>query len=496
MPKNRKDVAVLAIAMGLLVAGITFWCRSSSPDRPIKLRMTAGDGSGLRHRLAIEFALEASKSGIQIEIKPTDGSEVAMEKISKGDFDIAFVQGGLTSNPDTNIRQISALHIEPLHLLVKPELQRSVSEKGLSQLTGRRINLGAKGSGTHSLATAVLQFAGLRANRGNDITSFVPNSLSYAELFEADFSDLPDAVFTVSTLPSPVADFLVDMHDFRLVPIPFGEAFSLEAFLDWGTTPVFGAVDKRHVYATTIPAFTYQVEPASPPEPLSTIGTRLLMVAHKRVSGDHVKRLLASLYGSSFIQLEKPGLEASLLDLPPEFPLHVGAELYRQRNKPIIAGDAIDYLEKVLAIAATVAGGTFFVVQWYLRSNRRRREASFASYMERVIQIESESMQNELAAQLDLGTLIRLQRELANLKSEAVSKFAAGELEGEGLIHGFLALVNDARNQLTRLILHQRENIEQLAATQNHSVGEVWLEQSKTAPANPPLNANGNQNSL
>ena len=486
MPRNRKDLAVLVIAMGLLVVGLTFWFRSSSPARRISLRMTAGDGSGLRHRLANEFALEASKSGIQIDIQPTDGSEVALVKLGSGEFDIALVQGGLTSNPDSPIRQISALHIEPLHLLVKSEIHGSVSEKGLSQLAGRRINLGAKGSGTYALATAVLQFAGLRANGGKDSTSYFPNVLNYAELLEADFAELPDAIFTVSTLPSPVADFLAEKHDFRLVPIPFGEAFSLEAFLDLGTKPVLGSVDKRHVYSTTIPAFTYQVEPASPASPLSTIGTRLLLVAHRRVSGDHVKRLLECLYGSSFIQLERPGIENSLLDLPPEFPLHIGAELYRQRNKPIIAGDAIDYLEKVLAIAATVAGGTFFVVQWYLRSNRRRREASFASYMKRVIQIESESMQNELAAQLDLGTLIRLQRELAVLKSDAVSKFAAGELEGEGLIHGFLALVNDARNQLTRLILHQRENIEQLAATQNHTVDEVWLEQSQTTPTNPP----------
>ena len=124
-----------------------------------------------------------------------------------------------------------------------------------------------------------------------------------------------------------------------------------------------------------------------------------------------------------------------------------------------------------------------------MRSSRRRREASFASYMERVIQIENESMQNELAAQLDLATLIRLQRELAVLKSDAVSKFAAGKLEGEGLIHGFLALVNDARNQLTRLILHQRENIEQLAATQNHTVDEVWLEQSQSTSTNSLPNA-------
>ena len=107
--------------------------------------------------------------------------------------------------------------------------------------------------------------------------------------------------------------------------------------------------------------------------------------------------------------------------------------------------------------------------------------------MERVIAIENEATQNELAAQLDLATLIRLQRELSALKADAVSRFAAGKLEGEGLIHGFLALVNDARNQLTRLILHQRENIEELAATQNHTVDEVWLEQSRTTTANSSL---------
>ncbi len=106
-----------------------------------------------------------------------------------------------------------------------------------------------------------------------------------------------------------------------------------------------------------------------------------------------------------------------------------------------------------------------------------------------MIAIEDESMQNELASQLDLATLIRLQRELAALKSDAVSKFAAGELEGAGLIHGFLALVNDARNQLTRLILHQREIIEELAASQNHPVDEVWLEQSRTTTSNSSPNA-------
>ena len=486
MPRTLKDLAMLAVAIGFVAMGATFWFRPSNKPKTITLKMTAGDGSGLRHRLATEFSQAAAKSEIQIVVEPTDGSEAALEKLRQGEFDIALVQGGLTSNQDWPIRQISALHIEPLHLLVRPELQSLVNEKGLSQLAGRKINLGAMGSGTHSLASSVLRFAGLRTDSEQDGALYHPYEMNYTELLSADKDALPDAIFTVSSLPSPIADFLTDKHDFQLVPIPFGEAFSLQAVLELGTKPEEGSVDKRHVYATTIPAFTYRVEPASPAEPLKTVGTRLLLVVHERVSGEHVKRLLECLYDSSFIPSEQ-SVENSLLDLPPEFPLHRGAELYRQRNKPIIAGDAIDYLEKVLAITATVAGGTFFVAQWYLRSNRRRRESSFASYMERVIQIENESMQNELAAQLDLATLIRLQRELAVLKSEAVSRFAAGKLEGEGVIHGFLALVNDARNQLTRLILHQRENIEEIAASQNHSVGEVWLEQSQpiVAPKAP-----------
>ena len=487
MHRFQKDFGLIAISLLMLAMVIYYWFGTSG-QAMITLKLTAGDGSGLRHRLATEFSREAAKSGIQIIVEPTEGSESALERLSLGEFDIALVQGGLKSDSKSPIRQISALHIEPLHLLVKPELQRAIRERGLSQLAGHKVNLGALGSGTHSLATEVLQFAGLRPE-GQPLATYQPNLLTYSELLKADSAELPDAVFMVSTLPSPVADFLTDKHGFGLVPLLFGEALALEAFSELGTIPIAGSVDKQHIYTTTIPPFTYSVEPASPPESLQTIGTRLLLVANEQVDGENVKRLLECLYRSNLIKVGRPANDASLLDLPPEFPLHRGAELYRQRNKPIIAGDAIDFLEKVLAIAATVAGGTFFLAQWYLRTTRRSREANFASYMRRVIGIENESMQNELAAQLDLASLIRLQRELAALKSDAVSKFAAGELEGEGLIHGFLALVNDARNQLTRLILHQRENIEELAANQNHPVDEVWLEQSRTTTSNSSPNA-------
>ena len=166
MHRYQKDVALLAIAMCLLISGIYFLFGSSSHPQKIKLKMTAGDGSGLRHRLATEFSREAAKSGIQISVEPTEGSEAALKRLSLYEFDIALVQGGLTSHMESPIRQLSALHIEPLHLLVKPQLKREISEKGLTQLAGHELNLGARESGTHSLATGVLRFAGLRPSPG------------------------------------------------------------------------------------------------------------------------------------------------------------------------------------------------------------------------------------------------------------------------------------------------------------------------------------------
>lgn len=484
MQRHAKELLMLGAAIGMLLLSF-YWLRPSAKTKLSSLKMTAGDASGLRHKLALELVKEAARVGIPIDLQPTSGSEAALEGLKKGEFDLAFVQGGLSGENLPAVRQVTAMHIEPLHLLVKADLYERISVAGLSELSGCAVNVGPVGSGTQILASEVLKFAGLEASTNSQANGYRAISMNYRELMERPANDLPDAIFTVSSLPSPLADFLIELRYYRLVQLPFGEALALEAFLQLGNPLEVGSIDKRHLFETRIPAFTYSVNRAEPPLPLATIGTRLLLAANERVPNDVVQRLLDLLYNSNFALAERPPLDANLLDLPSEFPMHVGSLQYRTRNKPLIAGDAIDYWEKVIAIAATLAGGTFFLAQWYIRWSRRKREANFASYMERVIAIENAAMQTELSAQLDLGQLIRLQRELADLKSEAVRKFASGELEGEGLIHGFLALVNDARNQLTRLILHLRDNIEEQAAEQHVDANAIWISQAKSNSSDP-----------
>ena len=484
MRRYAKELLMLSAAIGLLLLNI-HWLRPPAQAELPPLKMTAGDASGLRHKLALELAKEAARVGITIDVQPTSGSEAALEGLKNGRFDLAFVQGGLASEELSSIRQLTAMHIEPLHLLVKADLYERIAASGLSELDGCAVNVGPAGGGTQVLASEALRFAGLEVSTDSEASGYRAVSMNYRELMQLPSSDLPDAIFTVSSLPSALADFMIESHGYRLVPLPFGEALALETFLQLGNSLATGLIDKRHVFETRIPAYTYSVNRAEPPQTLTTLGTRLLLVANERVPNDVVQRLLDALYRSNFALAERPPLDAALLDLPAEFPLHPGSLLYRTRNKPLIAGDAIDYWEKILAITATLAGGLFFMAQWYYRWSRRKRDASFAGYMERVIAIENDAMQTELSAHLDLGQLVRLQRELAELKAEAVRRFASGELEGEGLVHGFLALVNDARNQLTRLILHQRENIESEATEQHKDADNIWTSQANgnsTAP--------------
>ncbi len=478
MKRRVGELVLLGAAIGLLLLGLS-WLWPTRDSRTAPLRMTAGDGTGLRHKLALELASEAANAGLQIQVQPTTGSNTAIQAVSRGEIDLALVQGGLTSGLAAGVCQVSAMHIEPLHLLVSEELHPQVSANGLSSLANQRVNLGPIGSGTHALATAVLGFAGLNRKSPTNEHGFEASTFDYAELMAMDVADLPAALFMVSSLPSPVADFLVERRGYRLIPIEFGEAMALEAFLKLGEPSAVGTINNRHLFETIIPAYTYSVGRKEPPQPLKTVGTRLLLVANENVPIEVVAPLLDSLYSSSFAQAEHPPLDARLLDLPPEYPWHPGARYFRHRHKPLITGDVVDYWEKILAISATLVGGTFFVVQWYRRWSQRKRESSFSAYMERVLAIENASIQNELSAQLDLAALIQSQRELAKIKSEAVGKFVAGELTGEGLINGFLALVNDTREGLTRLILHERSRIEERATLEQRDVDKIWIEQTE-----------------
>ena len=305
--------------------------------------------------------------------------------------------------------------------------------------------------------------------------------LSHQQLEEVhEPGRLPDAVLAVAGLPTPMIRHLVDKWGYRLVPLPFGEAFALEdlarvdepARLD--PPGVRAVVDRVHLQQVQVPAFTYGVEPAVPSAALPTFGARVLVVANKAVPAEAVRRLLEAIYLGDFAEVARPRLDPSLIDLPPEFPLHPGSVEFQQRNKPLIFGDAVDFLEKTVSLMVASVGAVFVTTQWARRRYRRLRELTFESYLLKVTAIEREALRLELASTLDLAPLLDLQGDLGRIKAEALERFTLGELEGEGMMSGFLTHANDARDYLARLILHARSSVEKQARRQGLSPEDAW----------------------
>ena len=461
-PYDQKQIVRFsAFAAVILITLILIWLPRWRSARSVRLTITAGSASGLRHTIAESLIGFTEARRVDLSCEPTSGSRDALDKVDAGIIDMALTQGGLADSLYPHIRQVAVLHVEPLHLLVKPPVDdgepedhytlADLSERiGTGQLPA--INLSAQGSGTNALANDVLAFFGLE--EGKD---YQPTYLSYSQLMNPQLADeeLPDAAFMVSSLPSPVAKYLIVAKGYRPVELPMADAFRI----DW--TPSVGGGARREVVRqrieeATIPAFTYQVSPPVPKQGLNTLGTRLQLVAHEDTSPEAVERVIEAVYESSFATVSDPVLSVKLLQNSAEYELHEGAASYLQKKTPIITEQAVELTEQLLAILGTVCGGLLFVWQALLFTRRRRRDRQFLACIERVGQIEQRTLEYESDKAMGVDTLIGLQGELSEIKSDMVRQFQSGDIDGADTLSSFLMHVNDANENLTRLILHER----------------------------------------
>jgi TRAP-type uncharacterized transport system substrate-binding protein len=475
---TREWVAA-ALFLALVAVGVSVY-RPPWRSSRYRLAISAGSVNGLRHLIAMRLKDDAAVHGLILSIEGTKGSVDTLNLVDAGQLNLALVQGGLDSRFHPHVRQVAALYVEPLHLLVKTEIHAQVSAH-LTALKGMRVNVGEVGSGTRELAIDVLRFAGLVPRRGDGEGDYRAETMDYDTLLTKRADQLPDAIFTVSALPSPLVRSL-SLRNYQLVSLPFGAAYVLDALnrRDLRSQPVSSEeandVAKVHIYPAQIPAFTYGLDPPMPTSDLSTFGPRLLMVAHEDVPQEAIRRVLETMFSPPFAQISKPTLDAKLLETPSEYPLHPGTNQYLEHNKPMLAGDVIDILEKACSLAGAIIGASFFLWQWTRQRYRRKRDLGFETYMMKVAAIEERAFDLEMDAHLDIAELLRLQRELVGLKNQALGRFAEGKLQGGEFLSGFVSHVNEARNYLNRLILHQRENLEDRAIHENRPTEAVWIE--------------------
>jgi hypothetical protein len=204
---------------------------------------------------------------------------------------------------------------------------------------------------------------------------------------------------------------------------------------------------------------------------LPTLGTRLLVVAHKDVDHQAIRKLVEATFTGQFGKLTRPAQDAKYLDIAPEYPWHKGTLLYQERNRPPLSGPMMDSAHKAFAILAAAVSGMFVLWQWARMRSQFTRDKGFSKYIEGVTRIEEQARLAEFGRSMRREQLLDLQAHLARLKTEALDRFTAGELAGQELLAGFLAQANHASDFLTRLLLRCDEALQESAEKQDQPLG-------------------------
>jgi TRAP-type uncharacterized transport system substrate-binding protein len=456
---EKRRLVIMAVLGGLaFVLAAMASLRLHQDPKTIKVKISTGHATGVRPGMARRIVQLGATYHLALE--PVDASNTldAVERLNAGSLDFAIIFGGFDYSRFPNLRQVTSLHTEPLHLLVKEELFTEVTGH-LGELKGKMINLGGEENSCGALlAEGVLNFAGLRPSKGNQRGDYIVSKLPLPMLALAKRREvLPDAIFVLHPVPSPFVLRMVEKQGYRLVALPFRDAFAASALAPGASEPDpaeakgIPALLRECVPDAVIPAFAYKADPPVPPQPLHTLGSKILMLANRNVSDEAVERMLDVVYHSRFAKVVQPPLDSHRLEEAPEIPFHAGTRSFLRRDQPVITGQSLNEMGDALSVIGPLLGGFVFVVQWLRHRSRVRHEATFETYLLKVCEIERRVLEQEDVGPRDPLFLLKLEHELGRIKAEAIEKFARGELQGDAVMASFLAHVNDARAFLNRV---------------------------------------------
>jgi TRAP-type uncharacterized transport system substrate-binding protein len=447
--------AVLVVAMtGCLFSALAL-LRPSAP-RTLRVQMTT-DISRRNVSLAEQIRAEGARHHLDIVLTAKEyGTLEALEEVdSPSEVKLSLIVGGVTTRDYPHVRTVTSLTREHLHLLVKPEF----AERGIAGLHGKRVFLGPPTTATYHVARDVLRFVGLLATaedkNGGYVVDPMPREQALRELERIQslggparaeaIARLPDAVMVLAPLPSPFARRLVTDCGYRLVPLPFAEAYGLDHLNPPTAEGV--RIDRSMLTPGVIPAYTYGSSPAEPAKECPTICFPTVLVAQDDVDREAVSILLKVIYDSPLRNtIRPPGLNEQVY----AFPRHPGTERYLHRNDPVLTPEVASRLGTLVGgIGAFLSGMIAFY--GFLRLRHLNR---FESYYREIGEIElaAYGLQEDPAVPADPESLrANLKGRLTRLKCKVLEDFAEGGLRGEGLMAGIIALINDTRESLAEI---------------------------------------------
>ncbi|MDM0113123.1 TAXI family TRAP transporter solute-binding subunit [Variovorax sp. J22R133] len=232
---------VAFIVVGLLV--LAYWWLDPQPPKQVTL--ATGPAGSAYAEFGKRYATALKADGIEVILKPTEGSLDNLALLRKGEADVAFVRGGSAdpvADEEAGLTSLGALFYEPMWVFYRTEAGRKVDRKSsqlnaLSQLKGFRLNIDKPGSGVPDVVNQML-----KANR-IDPTSLELSYLEQTPATEALLAGMLDAIVLASAPQSPLVQKLLRTPGISLMDFQQAEAYVRRfAFLQDVTLPR-GVVD-------------------------------------------------------------------------------------------------------------------------------------------------------------------------------------------------------------------------------------------------------------
>ena len=258
-----------------------------------------------------------NNANIAVNAVSTGGSKDNIQGIDVGDYQLGTVQsdvmdyawnGTRSFEKDGKIdsfRTVAGLYAEAVQLItVNPEIN------SVADLKGKKVSIGAPGSGVYFNAIDVLSAAGIAE------TDIKPQYQNFDESADALKDGKIDAAFIVAGAPTPaITELSMTNTNTRIVPID--GAFAEKLMKD----NTFYSVYK-------IPANTY----SNQPEEISTVTVKATLIVSADANEEEVYNLTAALFDNieAIAKEHAKGAELSLQNATEGLtvPFHAGAAKY------------------------------------------------------------------------------------------------------------------------------------------------------------------------
>lgn len=310
-----KKIMSLFLACGLLL-GAT----SAALADGKRLTLATGGTSGVYFPLggAIAQVISTKSDGkFSVTAQATGASGENMRLVQANDVDFAMVQNDVADaaykgtppfRPDnkmTDVMAMGRLYPEYLHVVASTDS----GVKKLEDFKGKKVSVGARGSGNEVNCRQIFQYFGL------DYKNVEPIFLPYGETAD-QFKDrqLDGFVFTIGT-PNPAIQDITTAQSVQFIPVEGAKVDELV-----GKFPF--------LVKDAIPAGTYKGQD----KPVPTLSVQCILVVNKNMSDDDVYAMTKALYENldDVAKAHNKGTEISVAHAADgiTIPFHPGAARY------------------------------------------------------------------------------------------------------------------------------------------------------------------------